>query len=203
MKKVISIILAILMLLTLTACSDKQDEPTQTQVSSNEVSTDENKKHNGVLSSFSSVDLEGKSVSADIFKGHKITMVNIWATFCGPCVYEMPFIQEISESYADKGVQVVGIVCDVTLLPDGSYSQSLLQSAKDIVEETGVKYTNILPSEDLNRAKLDQVYSVPETIFVDEYGNQIGTAYVGSRSYESWAAIIDSLLNPPQEGLTE
>ncbi len=194
MKKVISIILAILMLLTLTACSDKQDEPTQTQVSSNEVSTDESKEHSGVLSSFTSVDLDGKPVSEKIFKGHKITMVNIWATFCGPCVYEMPFIQEISESYADKGVQVVGIVCDVTLLPDGSYSQSLLQSAKDIVEETGVKYTNILPSEDLNRAKLDQVYSVPETIFVDEYGNQIGTAYVGSKSYEDWAAIIDSLL---------
>ena len=36
--------------------------------------------------------------------------------------------------------------------------------------------------------------SVPETLFLDENGNQIGTNYVGSKSYESWAEIIDSVL---------
>jgi len=118
-------------------------------------------------------------------------MVNIWGTFCSPCIGEMPDLQTISEEYADKGFQIVGIVCDVK---DESDVETI-GLAKEIVNQTGVKYVNIIPSASLDSAILNSILSVPATIFLDENGQQIGQNYVGSRSLEGWKAIIDSILS--------
>jgi len=53
---------------------------------------------------------------------------------------------------------------------------------------------HILPSESLYNAKLYQVSSIPETIFVDKDGKQVGESYIGSRTKEQWKEIIDGLL---------
>ena len=39
-------------------------------------------------------------------------MINVWGTDCGPCIQEMPDLAALHEAYADKGVQVVGLVSD-------------------------------------------------------------------------------------------
>ena len=41
-------------------------------------------------------------------------MINVWGTFCGPCIREMPDLARISESHKNSGVEVVGVVIDVT-----------------------------------------------------------------------------------------
>lgn len=148
----------------------------------------------GVLSSFTSIDLEGNTLDERIFSDHKITMVNIWATFCGPCIKEMPDLGELNMTYSSKGFQVVGIVVDV-VNPDGSISDYQVETAREVVSETGANYLHLLPSEDLIESKLNKVFSVPETIFVDSKGNQVGESYIGSKSYDDWAAIIESLLS--------
>lgn len=145
------------------------------------------------LSSFQTVDLEGNTVTQSLFADHKLTMINIWATFCGPCIREMPELGELAEEYADKGVQIVGIVSDVITSID-TVSADNMQTALDIVEQTGADYPHLLPSRDLLAAKLSEVYSVPETIFVDKDGRLVGDSYVGSRSKEDWASILDGLL---------
>ena len=147
----------------------------------------------GVLSSFTAQDLNGNEVDQSIFSDYKLTMVNIWATFCGPCLSEMPELGEIHAEYADQGVQVVGIVTDV-LNQDGSYNEDQIATARDAVSLTGADYLHLLPSADLITAKLQYVSAVPETIFVDSQGNQVGESYLGSRSKEQWIAIIDELL---------
>lgn len=194
MKRFISVLLCITMLFAFASCGKGDTENTDTTggTDSTSAATEENKQDADFA--FTSVTVEGEEVDTSVFEGSKLTMVNIWATFCGPCIREMPDLQKISEEYKDKDFQIVGIVCDVTMNSDGSYNADLLKDAKDIIEETGVKYTNILPSESLNKIKLDEVYSVPETIFVDEKGNLVGDSYVGSRSYEQWSQIIDHIL---------
>jgi hypothetical protein len=78
---------------------------------------------------------------------------------------------------------------------DGEYyNQTLYDSALDIVEMTGADYINLLPSNSLDMIKLGEVYSVPETIFVDENGKIVDQSYIGSRSLENWKAIVDSIL---------
>ncbi len=182
MKKILCIALSFVMLFAFAACGGKEGETS---------APDGNGK--GLLSSFTSETLDGEKADQSIFEGKKVTMVNIWATFCGPCIKEMPDLQKLHEDYADKGFQVVGIVCDI-YEQNGVFDENGIKAAKDIVKDTGVKYVSLLPSADLNEAKLKDVTSVPETFFVDETGAVVAGPYIGSRDYDSWAQIVEEVL---------
>ena len=189
MKKTLALIFAILMIVScFAACSG--DNGDGGLLIPEEDLTD---VKYGSFEKFTAIDLSGKKVTEDIFKGKKLTMINIWATFCRPCIGEMPDLELISQEYADKDLQIIGIVCDVNYNAD-SYDMNLYQKALDVVEMTGVTYRNLLPSESLDIIKLGEVYSVPETIFVNENGEIVGTNYIGSRSAEDWKAIIDNVM---------
>ena len=146
----------------------------------------------GILSDFAATDLDGNAVDASLFAGYDLTMINVWGTDCGPCIQEMPDLAALHEAYADKGVQVVGLVSDA-LGMDGSVSESQVADARAIVEETGAAYPHIVPSEDLIFL-LQQIFAVPTTCFVDETGAQVGQTYLGAKSEDEWAAIVDELL---------
>ena len=68
-----------------------------------------------------------------------------------------------------------------------------IELAKEICKDTGVKYVSIVPSDSLDDALLDSVVSVPATFFLDEDGKQLDRNFIGSRSYEGWQAIVDSI----------
>ena len=136
-------------------------------------------------------------MDAGIFSGYKLTMVNVWATFCGPCIREMPDLGALHAEYADSGFQIVGIVADVVDL-DGNFMPDMVDTAVEIIDATGADYLHLLPSDSLNEALLKNAVYVPTTIFVDEQGNQVGDMLVGSRAKEEWAEIIDELLGEVQ-----
>ncbi len=147
----------------------------------------------GVLEGFTSTDLDGNPVDSSIFADYPVTMVNVWGTFCGPCIEEMPALGRLAAEYAPQGVQIVGIVGDITL-SDGVYNEELTQLARDIVAETGADYLHLMPSEDLAERKLSEIQAFPTTFFVDETGTEIGEAVYGAQSEETWRAILDGLL---------
>lgn len=147
----------------------------------------------GTLASFRTSDLFGTPVDESIFSGAKLTMLNVWATFCGPCIQEMPELGELNKAYKSRGVQVVGFVADAAD-GDGFVYMSQVQTARKLVSQTGADYRHLLPSSDLYTAPTVQVSAVPTTFFIDSKGNVVGEPYVGSRSGSSWAAIIDGLL---------
>ena len=190
MKKILSLIFAALLIVScFTACGGNTDSGIKIP------EEDLSEVQYGSFSKFTAVDLAGNKVDESIFKGKKVTMINIWATFCGPCINEMPDLNRLHQEYADKGFQIIGIVCDVGLSASGEYyDDSLYNDALDVVEMTGVTYKNLLPSYSLDRIKLREVYSIPETVFVDENGEIIGESYIGSRNYENWKVIVDSTL---------
>ena len=189
MKKTLAIIFALLMIITcFAACGTQQDEESGFRIPTENL----DKVTYGSFEKFTAIDLSGKTVTEDIFKGKKLTMINIWATFCSPCINEMYDFPQLIADNADKDFQIVGIVCDVTYSGDG-YERSLLEDAQSLTQETGATYTHLLPSASLDMIKLNEVYSVPETIFVDEDGKIIGSSYIGSRSLEGWQAVIDEV----------
>lgn len=147
----------------------------------------------GVLEGFTSEDLEGNAVDSSIFADYPVNMINVWATFCGPCINEMPDLGELAAEYEPKGVQIIGVVSDV-MAADGTYDAEMTQLAKDIVEATGANYLHLMPSMDLIERKLGTIQAVPTTFFVDENGTEIGEPVTGAKSREDWQAILDDLL---------
>ena len=147
----------------------------------------------GAYGSFETTDLAGNVVSADVFADHKLTMINVWATYCSPCLQEMPELGELSKEYKDKGVQIIGIPID-TLEQDGTWSQSQVANAASLASQTGADYLHILPSQDLIQAGLSDIYAVPTTFFVDSSGNVTGDTYMGSKSKKEWEKVIDQTL---------
>ncbi len=178
---------ALACLLTLAACS-----PAETMTSTPGPSASEDEVQTGVLSAFSTTDLEGNTLDQSILADYDLTMVNVWATFCGPCINEMPDLGELAAEYADKGVQIIGLVSD-TMDSDGTISDSQVETAKEIVAETGADYRHLLPSDDL-LGILSQIYAVPTTFFVDSEGVQVGDAIVTAQSKEKWIETIDGML---------
>ena len=146
-----------------------------------------------LMTDFNTVDIYGNNVTAELLSGYKLTMVNVWATYCNPCINEMPDLAKLSKEWAEKGVQVVGLLSDATdsaLTP----SESKIELAQQIAQATKADYPHLLPSQELYQKVLSQVSAVPTTFFVDETGTMVGEVYVGSRSYAAWNEIIQQLL---------
>jgi thiol-disulfide isomerase/thioredoxin len=53
-------------------------------------------------------DFEGKKVASGELKGN-ILLLDFWATWCGPCIAEVPMLNKLQEKYADKGLKVIGV----------------------------------------------------------------------------------------------
>lgn len=153
------------------------------------VSTEDEQAGAAFLGRFTAQDLDGNKVNQSVFAGYDLTIINVWATYCPPCLEEMPDLGKLSEEYKDKGVQVLGLVSDV-LDYDGNLMPEQVDLAKEIAAQTGAAYTHLVPSDDLINTLLWQVSVVPTTIFVDSQGNLVGQAYMGALSYEEWVQAI-------------
>ena len=144
-----------------------------------------------IFGEFTSYTQSGEEITQSIFENADITMVNIWGTFCNPCIEEMPYLAEISKEYEQKGLQVVGIISDVIEPNDAT--------AQEIINLTGADYTHIVLSEDLYNNFLYQIQSIPTTIFVDKNGNWVGDVVIGARDKQQWTAIVEEILKEVQD----
>ena len=145
-----------------------------------------------VFSSFTAADIHGNPVDQRVFADAKLTMVNIWATFCSPCISEMSDLAALSTAFGED-FQVVGIVIDAADRNGNIYSDKM-ELALSIIEDTGANYLHLLPSPSLHSAYLKDVQAIPVTIFVDASGRQIGETYLGAKSHGQWESIIKTLL---------
>ncbi len=136
--------------------------------------------------SFEAPDMEGNAVTSDIFSQSKLTMVNVWATYCNPCLSEMPGLGELAAEYKPEEFQLIGIVSDVLEGEDQEFAESL-------IEETGADYTHLLLNESLYYALPTDVSAVPTTFFIDENGTVLDTV-VGAKEKSVWEEIINGLL---------
>lgn len=135
---------------------------------------------------FQGTDLEGNPVSQDVFKKSRLTMVNVWATFCGPCLNEMPGLGELAAEFDPAEFQLIGVVSDVREGEDPSLVESLVQ-------ETGADYPHLLANESIDQALLTGVSGVPTTFFFDGEGAYLG-GVVGAGEKSDWEELIHALL---------
>lgn len=133
--------------------------------------------------SFSLTTLTDETVDDSIISENKLTMVNFWATWCGPCVSEIPDLQLISEDYADKDFAIIGVL----------FGDDDVSGAKEFIAEQGLTYPIILPEGPFYDMSMN-IYAIPTTMFFDSNGEQVGQTVVGAKSYEDWTGLIDLLL---------
>lgn len=144
--------------------------------------------------SFNAKSIDGEDVTSDIFVDSKLTMINVWGTFCNPCLQEMPDLGEIAASYDKAQFQMIGIISDVT----DKAKQEDIDYAKELIEETKAGYLHLLNGDSLTQNLLAAVSAVPTTFFVKQDGEVLGYT-VGAMDKASWEALIDELLAEVEE----
>ena len=168
------------------AISDDDDNV----ISSDDSETEDGKKTDSDGSGngyFKTEDINGNTVTQEVFTYADINFVNVWGTFCGPCLNEMPDLGELASEYDSSEVQFIGIVCDAY---DSSYSKEV----KALVKEVGAdNYMHLITNDDIVEWGLNDVEYVPTTFIVDSDGNILYET-VGSHSKSDWKTLIDSYL---------
>ena len=134
---------------------------------------------------FKSKTSEGQDVTEAIFADKKLTMLNIWGTFCPPCIDEMPDLGKLGRTMPE-GSQLIGLIIDVE-------DEETLELGKKILSESAADFLQILPVSDMN-PYLQTVAAIPTTIFLDSQGNLVGEPLVGSRSEANYRAEVEKLL---------
>lgn len=135
---------------------------------------------------FTGTDMDGNTVSSDILSQSKITMINVWATYCRPCLSEMPELGELAAEYDSEEFQLIGIVSDVLEGEDQTLAESLIQ-------QTGADYTHLLLNESIYYALLTDVTAVPTTFFLDADGAVLDRV-LGAKDKSAWEETINALL---------
>ena len=138
---------------------------------------------------FTCQDMNGNSVSETVFSESKLTMVNVWATYCNPCLREMPGLGELAGEYETGEFQVIGIISDVMEGADAA----TMDNAAALIEMTGADYTHLLLNESVFYAFLTDVTAVPTTFFVNENGEVVDTV-IGAMEKTAWEEKINALL---------
>lgn len=119
-------------------------------------------------------DADGKLVRLSDYRG-KVVLLNFWATWCGPCRFEIPWFIEFQRQYKDAGLEVLGISMD----EDG------WEVVRPFVARLGVNY-RILMGDDMVAQLYGGVDSLPTTFLIDRQG-RIASVHIGlvsKRSYE-------------------
>lgn len=139
-------------------------------------------------------DQNGDAVdSLELFGKYDVTMVNVWATFCGPCIKEMPELNVLARELEQDNIGLVGVCCDV-LDYEGGLDEGQVQLAKDIIAETGVEYTNLMLSDLSVLEKAVNIDAVPTTFFVDKNGAVIGSTQIGAVDNETYTELAHEAL---------
>ena len=144
------------------------------------------------LSNLQTVDIDGKEFSGKDFSDYDLTMVNVFATWCRPCVQEIPDLAEIQKEMKDKGVNIVGVVTDT--VDQTGENQEALEKAKLIRERSKAEYPFLIPDKSNFNGRLSGIQAFPETFFVDKKGQIVGETYSGSHNKKAWLEIIEKEL---------
>lgn len=121
------------------------------------------------INAFNTTNLYGEKITQDIFAKYDLTMINIFATWCNPCIAEMPELAKVHKKLP-KNVNLLGICSD---------AGQELALAQDIIRATKVSYDVLIPDQSLRDNVLAKVEIYPTTIFVDKEGCFVGDPILG------------------------
>ena len=163
-KKFFAIVLLSATMILLGGCSDEKAAVDDKIAQASPVSK--------TVPNFSAKTIKGETVTNEIFAAKKITVMNIWGTFCPPCIAEMPELGKMSRTLP-ADAQIIGLVCDA------QENSPQIQKALQITQEAQADFVNIVPDENLLKF-MENVEAVPTTIFINSKGEVVGKTIIGA-----------------------
>lgn len=141
---------------------------------------------------FSSKTVFNENIDSSVFSQKKITLVNIWGTYCSSCINELPDLQEIYDELKKENIGVLGIISDLKL---DNYKDRDLKKAIGILKENNITYPNIFADNTFVEYAKGKLFLIPTTVFVDNQGNVIGEIIESAYSKQEFIDVINKLLN--------
>ncbi len=129
---------------------------------------------------FTLKDLNGKDIAFKDYRG-KYVLLNIWATWCGPCRYEIPDLIRIRKKYKEKGFEIIGIVVS-----------SKPKAVKKMVADYGIDYPVVWGTPEALK-QFGQINAIPRTFLVNKEG-KIVEDILGSRDYDFFDQMLQKYL---------
>ncbi|MCZ6632269.1 MAG: TlpA disulfide reductase family protein [bacterium] len=169
------LIIACLLLASFGLIWNVESEPESTQEPKNRQQAPE----------FALQDLEGNTVRLSDFDG-QIRIVDFWATWCPPCIVEIPHFKALAEKYGKKGVTIIGVSIDQI---DSSALQAFSKDHK-------INY-QIVRGTSQTMKNYGNIQSIPTTFVIDQQG-QIYSRHEGYRPQEVFEKDILALLEKSQ-----
>ena len=130
--------------------------------------------------------LDGKPVKSSDFKG-KVTIVDIWGTWCPPCRMEIPHFIALRDAYREKGVEIVGI--NKEKVPEPKVKETIEAFAR----EMGINYPLVIGNDKVEEDVRD-FSGYPTTLFIDREG-KVRYLHVGYAPYEVLEYVVKTLLD--------
>lgn len=135
---------------------------------------------------FTAKSLSGEEISAAKYKG-KVLLLDFWATWCAPCIAELPNVKKVYEAYRGQGFEIVSISLDQDE-----------QTLRDFVKKSGLNWTHVyndsLPAgQDL--ATKYSVTTIPQMILIGRDGKIAGVQLRGEALED---AVNKALASPAQ-----
>lgn len=173
-KALLTVIMVIIVLIT--GCKSPAVNPLATSNQSTNISEGINIGDRAI--DFELQTLDGKTVKLSDFRGKNPVLLNFWATWCGPCRFEMPFLQQINDAYSAKGLVVLAV--DINESPATIQKfMTELNLRLTVPIDTGTKV-----------AKSYGITGIPSTFLIDKNG-VIQQKVIGA--FPNEAAIEDAL----------
>lgn len=126
-------------------------------------------------------DLDGREVSSDRFKG-KVVVVDFWATWCGPCIEEIPGYIALQKKYGSDGLVIVGVSMD----------RRGPAHVKQFAQARGMNYTLVMGDEAVVEA-FGNFQAIPTTFLISREG-RILNQKTGAAPAEEYEKLVQAAL---------
>ena len=169
---------------------DSSEEGSKTEKNTGNSSEEQEIGENGFpvnMPQFTTTDMDGNKVTNDIFAEYDLTVVNFWATYCNPCIDELPELAEWKKELPNN-VNLIGLLVDVDEKGSDQY-----KLAEKIIKETGADYQHLIATEEFDDI-ISNLVGVPTTFFVDSTGKIIGEPFAGA-DVDAYKQTVEDYLN--------